>query len=450
MHIHQVRLNKVQIRKSEVSGNSFILPAELDDDKTIIVMGRRANLLCLLFIAAIVWSVFAPIDELVVANGEIIPTANVTSIEHREGVIVDAILVKEGQNVKAGDTLILLNATSTEADFGQVEIQAVSLELRLKSLEALANEQEPDFGNIGQQYPDLYEKEKIAHYTRASLLQKELANLETGKALKRLEAIAYKGEVKSLKRQLTIEQERHDSLQSLLKAGHVSRKEYLDAKASLERISQSIDSAFGHQQVAELQLEEAGRVIESKLAQEKKLLGEEQAQILSELAQAREQLNKQQDRADRLFIKSPIDGIVQEVVQKAKGEVIGSGELIARVVPAERQIVAEVRVDPYDIGHIKEGDNAEINISTFDPSIFGTATGKIAVLSPTTFLTEKGEPYYKAVIDLKDNFIGEDQSKRYLHAGMVVDAKIKTGSKSLMRYMLKPVLKSFSSSFSER
>lgn len=131
----------MQIRKSEVSGNSFILPAELDDDKTIIVMGRRANLLCLLFIAAIVWSIFAPIDELVLANGEIIPTANVTSIEHREGGIVDAILVKEGQSVKAGDTLILLNATSTEADFGQVEIQAVSLELRLKSLEALANEE---------------------------------------------------------------------------------------------------------------------------------------------------------------------------------------------------------------------------------------------------------------------------------------------------------------------
>lgn len=440
----------MQIRKSEVSGNSFILPAELDDDKSIIVMGRRANLLCILFVAAIVWSIFAPIDELVLANGEIIPTASVTSIEHREGGIVDAVLVREGQSVRAGDTLILLNATSTEADFSQVEIQTVSLELRLKSLEALANEQEPDFGNIAQLYPDLLEKEEIAHSARAALLQKELANLETGKALKRLEANAYETEVKSLQRQLSIEEERHNSMRNLLNAGHVSRKDYLDAKAALERVTQSIDSAIGQQKVAELQLEEAGRIIESKLAQEKKLLGEEQAQTLSQLAQAREQLNKQQDRTDRLFIKSPIDGVVQEVVQKAKGEVIGSGELVARVVPAERQIVAEVRVDPYDIGHIKEGDNAEVNISTFDPSIFGTATGTIAVLSPTTFLTDRGEPYYKAVIDLQENFIGEDQSKRYLHAGMVVDAKIKTGSKSLMRYMLKPVLKSIGSSFSER
>jgi adhesin transport system membrane fusion protein len=120
------------------------------------------------------------------------------------------------------------------------------------------------------------------------------------------------------------------------------------------------------------------------------------------------------------------------------------------VVPITRQIVAEVRVDPYDIGHIKTGDAAEVNISTFDPSIFGTATGTIAVLSPTTFLTEQGDPYYKAVIDLSDNFVGEDQTKRFLQAGMLVDAKIKTGSKSLMRYMLKPVLKSFGSSFSER
>lgn len=438
------------IKKSEVSGNSFILPAELDDDSSIIVMGRRANVLCLLFVVAIIWSIFAPIDELVLANGEIIPTANVTSIEHREGGIVDAVLVKEGQHVKAGDTILLLNPTSTESDFGQIEIQEVALALRLKSLDSLIKNLDLNFGEIGLQYPELREKEEVAHNSRATLTQKELANLETNKALRRLEANSYETEVKSLRRQLTIEQERHDSMRALLTAGHVSRKDYLDAKASLERISQSIDSAIGRQQVAELQLEEAGRTIESKNAQDKKMLGEEQAKVLSELSQAREQLNKQQDRTNRLFVRSPIDGIVQELVQKTSGEVVGTGELIARIVPAERQIVAEVRVDPYDIGHIKEGDNAEVNISTFDPSIFGTATGTIAILSPTTFLTERGDPYYKAVIDLSDNFIGENQTKRYLHAGMIVDAKIKTGSKSLMRYLLKPVLKSFNTSFSER
>lgn len=438
------------IKKNEISGNSFILPAELDDDRSIIAMGRRANTLCLLVIGVIVWSIFAPIDELVLANGEIVPTANVTDVEHREGGIVDAVLVKEGQEVKAGDTLLILNPVATNADFGQIKIQSATLELKLASLKALIQNRELEFGQIALDYPDLRDKEKTSHQARSSFIEKELANLETTQALKRVEINAFKNEISSLDRQLTIEQERHESMRVLLNDGHVSRKDYLDAKAALERVSQSIQSAQSRQEIAELQLQEAGRIIESKNAQDQKLFGEEQAALLSELTQAREVLNKQQDRVDRLFVKSPIDGIVQELAQKAVGKVVRSGELVARVVPIARQIVAEVRVDPYDIGHIKMGDAAEVNISTYDPSIFGTATGTIAVLSPTTFLTDRGDPYYKAVIDLSENFVGENQSKRFLQAGMIVDAKIKTGSKSLMRYMLKPVLKSFGSSFSER
>tara|TARA_R110002126_G_scaffold151287_2_gene298212 strand:+ start:3122 stop:4444 length:1323 start_codon:yes stop_codon:yes gene_type:complete len=440
----------VPIKKNEISGNSFILPAELDDDRSIIAMGRRANILCLLVIGVIVWSIFAPIDELVLANGEIVPTANVTDVEHREGGIVDAVLVKEGQEVKAGDTLLILNPVATNADFGQIKIQSATLELKLASLKALIQNRELEFGQIALDYPDLRDKEKTSHQARSSFIEKELANLETTQALKRVEINAFKNEISSLDRQLTIEQERHESMRVLLNDGHVSRKDYLDAKVALERVSQSIQSAQSRQEVAELQLQEAGRIIESKNAQDQKLFGEEQAALLSELTQAREVLNKQQDRVDRLFVKSPIDGIVQELAQKAVGKVVRSGELVARVVPIARQIVAEVRVDPYDIGHIKMGDAAEVNISTYDPSIFGTATGTIAVLSPTTFLTDRGDPYYKAVIDLSENFVGENQSKRFLQAGMIVDAKIKTRSKSLMRYMLKPVLKSFGSSFSER
>jgi HlyD family type I secretion membrane fusion protein len=413
-------------------------------------MGRRANFICLIVLAAIIWSIFAPIDELVVANGEIIPTDRISSIEHREGGIVDKVMMKEGQKIRAGDTILELNPISTNADFNQIEIQSVSLELKLKSLEALLDRQELDFGKVGDDYPDLVAKERIAHEARATFIEKELASLKTNVALKTLEISSFENDIISLQRQLEIEQERNNSLEELLRAGHISRQEYLDSKSNLERLSQSLDAAKSQRDVATLQSVEAERVMESKIAQDKKLFLEEQTQILSELSQSRSQLTKQVDRNERLIIKSPIDGYVQELAQKTKGEVVSPGELVAKIVPQERKIVAEVKVDPYDIGHIKPGDTAEISISTFDPSIFGIANGQITVLSPSTFVTERGDAYYKAIISLDDNFVGEKQTKRFLHAGMVVDAKIKTGSKSLMRYMLKPVLKSFGASFSER
>lgn len=436
--------------RDQVSGNSFILPAELDDDKAIIVMGRRANLICLIVLAAIAWSIFAPIDELVIATGEIIPTDRISSIEHREGGIVDKVLIKEGQKVKAGDVILELNPISVDADFNQVRVQSVSLELKLKSLEALLDRQILDFGPTGTDYPQLVAKEQVAHEARASFIEKELASLETSIALKKLEITSIESNVQSVQRQLAIEQERNNSLEELLRAGHVSRQEYLDSKSNLERLLQSLEASKGGRDVAILQSVEAQRVMESKIAQDKKLFLEEQTQILSELSQTRAQMTKQIDRTQRLIIRSPIDGFIQELAQKTKGEVVSPGELVAKIVPEARRIVAEVKVDPYDIGHIKPGDIAEINISTFDPSIFGTANGKITVLSPSTFVTERGDAYYKAIISLDDNFIGENQMKRFLQAGMVVDAKIKTGSKSLMRYMLKPVLKSFGTSFAER
>lgn len=436
--------------RDQVSGNSFILPAELDDDKSITVMGRRANIICLIVLAAIIWSIFAPIDELVVANGEIIPTDRISSIEHREGGIVDKVLIKEGQKVKAGDTILVLNPISTDADFNQVKVQSVSLELKLKSLEALLDREQLDFGKTGIDYPQLVAKERVAHQARATFIEKELASLETNVALKKLEIRSFVHDLESIQRQLNIEFERNNSLEELLRAGHVSRQEYLDSKSNLERLLQNQEASKGQRDVAKLQSVEAQRVMESKIAQDKKLFLEEQTQILSELSQTHSQLTKQTDRSQRLIIRSPIDGVVQELAQKTKGEVVSPGELVAKIVPEARRIVAEVKVDPYDIGHIKPGDTAEISISTFDPSIFGIASGQITVLSPSTFVTERGDAYYKAIISLDDNFVGESQTKRFLQAGMVVDAKIKTGSKSLMRYMLKPVLKSFGTSFSER
>lgn len=437
-------------KSSEVSGNSFILPAELDDDRSIIVMGRRANILCLLVAAAIIWATFAPIDELVLANGEIIPTDNVTSVEHREGGSVDAIFVTEGQIVQAGETIIELNPITTNADLAQLEIQSASLALKLLSLDALMNGDEPDYGDVALKHPDLHEKEADSYRARRAFMDSELANLDTSLGLKRLEVDSLGKELSSMQRQLELEKERHDSLKSLYKDGYATRQDYLNAQSSLEQLTQSIQATKGRKGVAELQLIGARKVIDNKIAQYQKQFGEEQTAALSELNQVKEQLGKQRYRAERLLVKSPIHGVIQELAPKAIGEVVGAGELVARIVPVERQIVADVKVDPYDIGHIKAGDQAEINISTFDPSIYGPAMGTIKVLSPTTFTTEKGEPYYKAVIDLENNFIGEDETKRYLHAGMIVDAKIKTGSKSLMRYMLKPVLKTFDTSFSER
>ena len=161
-------------------------------------------------------------------------------------------------------------------------------------------------------------------------------------------------------------------------------------------------------------------------------------------------LTKQQDRVESLDLLAPTDGIVQELAFNTVGAVVRSGEIVAQIVPDDRDIVAEVRVQPKDIGHIRVGADAKISVSTFDPYVFGTLDGEVQTISATSFEDERGDPYFKVQIELTKNNLDRQGISYPVLPGMVVTADIVTGRKSLARYLLKPVYRSMDVAFSER
>ena len=134
----------------------------------------------------------------------------------------------------------------------------------------------------------------------------------------------------------------------------------------------------------------------------------------------------------------------------AIGDMVHSGDVVAEIVPSDSDLVAEVRVSPRDIGHVDVGDEAEIAVTTFDPNIEGTLKGEVSVISASSFRDEYGNYYFKAMIPLKTNTIGHGARAETISPGMVVDAKIVTGSKSVLQYMLKPVTRAIGDPLSER
>jgi HlyD family secretion protein/adhesin transport system membrane fusion protein len=163
-----------------------------------------------------------------------------------------------------------------------------------------------------------------------------------------------------------------------------------------------------------------------------------------------ESIRKQADRVDRLVVRSPIRGRVQNLLQRSPGEVVPPGESILRVVPAGGDLVAEVRVKPQDIADVHVGDKADIKVSAFDFTRYGKLKGEVASISPTTFETEDQQLFYKAVIRLDPKRSAAFAPYSRLQPGMTVDADIISGSKSLLRYLLKPVFRGFDGAFSER
>lgn len=434
----------------EIRGQRFTLPAELEDGRIPEMFGKLSNLFSVLFIAALVWASFAEMRELAIGHGEIVPTGHVQTIQHLEGGQVESISVQEGQQVEAGTILMHLSPAAAASDLHQLQVRAASLRLHKEGLSALIDGREPDFMVRESNYPDLAAQQMQVFKSKREQSLQELNGFQARVSQREAEYKAATLEAESLKTQIEINAEQMDIREKLLKDGYTSRRAFLQAKSSLEDAKARHFSVVGRREAAREQLREAQSALDGGVAERQQQLTEERSKISTELAELEEQLGKHTDRVDRLVVKSPIRGIVQELAQQTPGEVVKPGELVARIIPLDSSIVAEVRVDPKDVGHVKKDDEVEVKLSTYDPNIFGVLKGKVDVVSASTFKTEEGEPYYKVIVALDGSYIGEGTKRRLIQPGMIVEANIVTGSKSLVKYLLKPVYRSLDVGFSER
>lgn len=434
----------------DIRGQRFILPAELEDGRIPRLFGKLANLFGMLFLAALVWASFAEMRELAIGHGEIAPSGHVQTIQHLEGGQVESIDVREGQQVEAGTILVQLSPIAAASDLNQLHVRVASLRLQKEALSALIEDRAPDFMAAEKDYPDLAAGQMQVYTSKRDQISEEHRALKARVSQRQAEYEAAKLEVESLQRLKGIKEELLAIRSKLVEPGYTSRYAYLQTKATLEETKAQHLTSVGRREAAKEKLNEAKSALKGGKAESLKLLSEEDSKVSAELAELEQQIGKHEDRVNRLVVKSPILGIVQELAQKTPGEVVKPGDLVAKIVPLDSSVVAEVRVDPKDIGHVKVGDPVEVKLSTFDPTVFGIIMGKVDVISASTFKNEDGEPYYKAVVELDQRYVGEGNRRRLIQPGMVVEADIITGSKSLIRYLLKPVYRSLDIGFSER
>lgn len=401
-------------------------------------------------VACVVWASITEIRELAIASGQLEPSGSVQQVQHLEGGIVSELLVREGEIVESGTALVRLQPTAANSDLAQLRVRSAALSLQIERQTAALEARIPDFGDLGKRYPDLatdqmrtFETEREQHtQTKDSLI----ARVEQ----KLVESEALHSEAESLKRQLEIDQEQLDIRKQLREKGFASKATVLEAQRAYERTNSDLISVRGRLQSTQEGLNEARIRLLEVDAEFNNRMTEERTRASAELAELRENIAKHQDRVTRLLVRAPVKGIVQELVPNALGQVIQPGEMIAQIVPMEQELIAEVRIEPKDIGHIEVGDRADVKITTFDVARFGAIPGKVDKISASTFQNEEGDPYYKAVIRLETNSVGLGAERHLVLPGMVVSAEIVTGSKSLTRYLLKPIFRSLDIAFTER
>ncbi len=438
-------------KRDRLDAKTLTLPLALESEQppqlfSYVVTG------CMVFLVGfVIWAFVTNILEVTHATGQVQPSGSVQTVQHLEGGYIDKILVREGDRVIKGQPLVRLRSTATESERDQLAIRAANLAMSVANLDALTSKQErPDYGhNIGL-YPALAQSQKAVFASEKTRINREEAKFASQLARRQAEYQAAVSEKKSIAKRLEIAKEQYKILQNLLTQQYASRRSVLEAEAAMEEARSRSFALDGRIAAAREQVSEAKIQLEEQQAAIQSTLAKERAKSASELAELNKILTKQQDRVESLDLVSPADGFVQELAFKTVGAVVRSGEVVAQIVPNNRDIVAEVRVQPKDIGHVRTGADAKVTVSTFDPYVFGTLEGKVETISATSFEDKQGEPYFKVQIKMGENELTREGSAYPVLPGMVVTADILTGEKSLARYLLKPVYRSMDQAFSER
>jgi membrane fusion protein, adhesin transport system len=412
--------------------------------------GLRATLaiIVVLVIAFLVWAVFAQVDELARARGELQPSGHIQVLQSEEGGSIVTLYVREGDTVKAGQPIVNFAATTLEKEKAQNEIKIGALAIERERLLALLENREPDFSPYVD-FPLLVEQARIGYRTQLASRNAMLsAKRSEGTEQTSLLAGA-REETTLLERQITEARERLKLLEEGVKKGAVRKLDLTEARQQVSALEQ---------QRAELLARAQGMTstIGGVDAEVSRLVAEFDRELSKTLSETTEQLRELkaeqaalEAREARSDLNSPIDGIIIDLPQTSEGAVIPPGGMVAEIVPTDGEVLMEAMVAPRDIGFVKVGQRASVKIDSFDAARFGAVAGQVKRVAPTsTKRKEDGMPFYKVEIALAQPYVGSPEHR--LIPGMTGEADIATGRKSVMQFLLKPVFTAADTAFHER
>ena len=284
-----------------------------------------AFVLTLILIASI-----APIREVAIAEGQIVPMGSVVEVDHLEGGIVSEIAVREGQRVQKGATLVRLSATAAAADLEQLRLRTAHLRIQRVRLRSLIQETEPDFSAFAQKFPDQTDDQKTIFNAERAAMQSEVEAARAVVQQKRSEITATQHEIASIQSQLNIHQEQVEIRQRLLDKGYMSRRAVLETRVRLEQSRAAMAQATGRLRSALSALQEAQSNLARGIAAKRTGWSDKLALVTTELSELEQKTRQQSDRFSRLAIVAPSGGLIQEVVPKSRGEVVRPGSRVIR------------------------------------------------------------------------------------------------------------------------
>lgn len=395
------------------------------------------------FVLFLLWASIARVDEISRGQGRVIPSSKVQIIQSAEPSTIREILVRSGQTVKKGQLLVRLDNTTSQSELGQLETENARLAQRAARLAG-------EGGGANCTGESCGDEMRLAQVRRSSL-QSQLAALSASVEQRRRDMGEAQATASSLESSLRLAREQVAMLAPLAAKGVVPQTELLTAQREVVDIQGRLAAARQAISRSQAAVREAGAEVSRARFDFQQEALNERSQLTTKMAVNEETIRGAEGRLARSEIRSPTRGVVNDLLVNTLGGYVNAGEKIMQIVPLGDKLLIETRVTPRDIAFIKVGDPANVKVTAYDFSIYGGLNGKVVRVSADSIYDEvERQAYFTVVVETSNSYLTSNGRRLPITPGMLCDVEIVTGKKSVLSYLLKPVLKVSGSALTER
>ena len=403
----------------------------------------------LVVVVLVVWASFAWIDEVVRGEGKVVPSRQVQVIQSLDGGVVEDILVRPGQMVEEGEVMLRIDPTRYSSSLGENQAESLALMAKAARLEAIATGEPLNMPEeVLEKAPRLAETERNVWMSRTEELRTNLQVANDQLRQRREELRETQANRDQAASSCGLTSRELQMTRPLLQSGAVSEVDLL-------RLQRDVARYCGEQKAAAAQIDRIEASIEEAQSRVSEVEITFRNQARTELADTRAKLSSLEqgqlalvDRVRLAEVRSPVRGTIKSLYANTVGGVVQPGKDIIEIVPTDDTLLLEVRINPKDIGFLHPGQKAEVKFTAYDFAVYGGLSGTLEQTSADTIVDEKGNAFYIAKVRTDQAYVGED--KRPILPGMIAEVHIMTGKRTVMQYLLKPILRARANAFTER
>lgn len=397
----------------------------------------------------ILWAAFAVLDEVTRGEGKVIPSRQIQILQSLDGGIVSEILVKEGQSVKVGDLLLKVDPTRMVSSLRENRSQYLSLLAKAARLKALADGARfippPE---VTKEAPEIVDQERMLYESRRAELDATMGVSRQQASQRSQELISAKARREQAAQSFSLTARELEMTRPLTKTGAVSDVELLRLERDVARYRGERDSANSDIPRLESSVLEAARKMQEVDLTFRNIARSELSEANAKLSALSEGSTALEDRVNQTEVRSPVNGTVKQLKVNTVGGVVQPGKDVIELVPSDDALLLEARVLPKDIAFLRPGQKAMVKFTAYDFSVYGGLDGTLEHIGADSVVDEKGNAYFLVRVRTLSTTIGAQ--KFPIIPGMVAEVDILTGKKSVLSYLLKPILRAKAKAMTER